>query len=299
MLAFDTGLRQDSGLRRMLKHKPVQVLAITSGKGGVGKTNVSANLGVALAMNGSRVMLMDADLGLANVDVLLGLQPSCNLSHVMRGERSLEEIMLDGPAGLQVVPAASGIQGMAELSHAQHAGLIRAFSELSVSPDVLLIDTAAGISDSIVSFSKAATEVLVVVCDEPASITDAYALIKLLNRDHGVVRFRILANMVRSTQEGIDLFRKLLKVSERFLDVTLDYSGSVPHDEYLRKAVQKQRAVVEAFPRSRSALAFSKLAQKVVQWPVPKSATGSIEFFVERLFRGNDLGLETAGITYE
>ena len=299
MHTFESRLSQEAGLRRIMQMNPVQVIAITSGKGGVGKTNVSTNLGVSLAQGGSRVLLMDADLGLANVDVLLGLQPASNLSHVIRGELALEDVLVEGPAGLRIIPAASGIQSMAELSSVQHAGLIGAFSELSFSPDVLLVDTAAGISDSIVTFSKAANEVLVVVCDEPASITDAYALIKLLNREYGIYRFRIMANMVRSTQEGIELFRKLVRVSERFLDVTLDYTGSIPHDEYLRKAVQKQRAVVDAYPRSRSAQAFAKMAQKVTQWPVPKSATGSIEFFVERLFRTNDLSMESAGISYE
>lgn len=283
----------------MVRTLPVKVVAVTSGKGGVGKTNVSANLGVALAAGGSEVLLLDADLGLANVDVMLGLQASGNLSHVISGERELEEILLDGPSGLRIIPAASGIQRMAELNHAEHAGLIRAFSGLSFSPDVLLIDTAAGISDSIVTFSRAAHEVLVVVCDEPASITDAYALIKLLNREHGVYRFRILANMVRSTQEGLELFRKLNRVSERFLDATLDYCGAIPHDEYLRKAVQRQRAVVDAYPRSKAAQAFGKLAQKVVHWPAPAAATGSIEFFVERLFNGNETTMKAAGNQYE
>ncbi len=295
MLVSDAGISQIAGLRRMTQTRPVKVIAVTSGKGGVGKTNVSVNLGVAIALCGKQVLLFDADLGLANVDVLLGLQAAGNLSHVISGELDLEEILLDGPSGLRIIPAASGIQRMAELSHAEHAGLIRAFSGLSFSPDVLLIDTAAGISDSIVTFSRAAHEVLVVVCDEPASITDAYAMIKLLNRDYGIYRFRVLANMVRSTQEGLELFRKLSKVSDRFLDVTLDYCGAIPHDEYLRKAVQRQRAVIDAYPRSKAAQAFGKLAQRVTQWPAPAAATGSIEFFVERLFNGNDITMKAAG----
>jgi flagellar biosynthesis protein FlhG len=297
MLMSEAGLTQAAGLRRMAGPRPVRAVAVTSGKGGVGKTNVSVNLAVALAAGGRRVLLLDADLGLANVDVLLGLHPACNLSHVIRGERSLEEVLVEGPAGVQVVPASSGIKAMAELSPAEHAGVIRAFSELSFSPDVLLIDTAAGISDSVVTFSKASHEVVVVVCDEPASITDAYAMIKLLNREHRVRRFRILANMVRSSQEGIDLFKKLDKVSGRFLDATLEYIGSVPHDEYLRKAIQKQRAVVEAYPRSRAALAFGKVAHKLMHWPPPYAATGSIEFFVERLF--NRQGAITTGVAHE
>jgi len=295
MLMTDAGLSQAAGLHRIAEARPVRVVAVTSGKGGVGKTNVSVNLAVALATGGSRVLLLDADLGLANVDVLLGLHPLCNLSHVIRGERSLDEVLVEGPAGVRIVPASSGVKAMAELSAAEHAGVIRAFSELGFNPDVLLIDTAAGISDSVVTFTTAAHEAIVVVCDEPASITDAYAMIKLLNRDHGVHRFRILANMVRTAQEGVDLFRKLSKVSDRFLDVTLDYTGSVPHDEYLRKAIQKQRAVVDAYPRSRAALAFTKIAQKLLHWPLPQSARGSIEFFVERLFINNGGRTRTTG----
>ncbi|MDX9741510.1 MAG: MinD/ParA family protein [Gammaproteobacteria bacterium] len=296
MLNIDQHGAHAAALRTCPPPSPVRVIAVTSGKGGVGKTNVSANLGTALAMSGRRVLLMDADLGLANVDVLLGLQPVYNLFHVISGERSLEDVMVPGPAGMQVIPASSGLKGMAELSHLEHVGLVRAFSELRFPPEVLVVDTAAGISDSVVTFSKAAHEVLVVVCDEPSSITDAYALIKLLNREHGLFRFRIVANMVRTAQEGSELFRKLTRVTDRFLDASLDYAGAIPHDEYMRKAVQKQRTVVEAYPRSRAALAFSKLAQRSRQWPPPVGARGSIEFFVERLVAGNDSEMiRTAG----
>ena len=274
---------QAAGLRRAAKAHPVRVIAIASGKGGVGKTNISVNLGVSLASMGKDVMLLDADLGLANVDIMLGLHPNYDLSHVLNGERTLEEVICTGPQGMRIVPASSGIQHMAELSTAEHAGVIRAFSELSFSPDVLLIDTAAGISDNVVTFSRAAQEVIVVVCDEPASITDAYALIKLLNREYGIYRFRVLTNRVQSVQDGRALYNKILKVTDRYLDVALDFMGVVPEDEFLRKAVQRQRAVVEAFPRSKSALAFKKLATKADSWPVPASAGGQLEFFVERL----------------
>lgn len=267
----------------MANAHPVRVMAVTSGKGGVGKTNVSVNLGVCLAADGKNVMLMDADLGLANVDVMLGLHTKYDLSHVLSGERTLEEIICHGPMGLRVVPASSGIQKMSELSQAEHAGVIRAFSDLSSTPDVLIIDTAAGISDNVVTFSRAAQEVVVVVCDEPASITDAYALIKLLNREYGIYRFRIVANRVHSAQDGRFLFNKILKVTDRYLDTALDFMGIVPEDEYLRKAIQKQRAVVEAYPRSKSALAFKKLASKADSWPIPATAGGQLEFFVERL----------------
>ncbi|BAN49714.1 flagellar biosynthesis regulator FleN [Metapseudomonas resinovorans NBRC 106553] len=264
---------------------PVQVIAVTGGKGGVGKTNVSVNLSLALAELGRRVMLLDADLGLANVDVLLGLTAKRTLADVINGECDLRDVLLQGPGGIRIVPAASGTQSMVQLSPMQHAGLIQAFSDISDNLDVLVIDTAAGIGDSVVSFVRAAQEVIVVVCDEPTSITDAYALIKLLNRDYGMNRFRVLANMAHSPQEGRNLFAKLTKVTDRFLDVALQYVGAVPYDESVRKAVQKQRAVYEAFPRSKCSLAFKAIAQKVDSWPLPANPRGHLEFFVERLVR--------------
>jgi flagellar biosynthesis protein FlhG len=267
----------------MSKSRPVKVIAVTSGKGGVGKTNVSVNLGIAMAQCGKEVMLMDADLGLANIDVMLGLHPKYNLSHVISGERRLDEIVVNGPEGIRIVPAASGIQAMAELPTSQHAGVIRAFSELSFPLDVLIVDTAAGVSDSVTSFTRAAQEVVVVICDEPASITDAYALIKLLSRDYGIHRFRVLANMVPNVQTGRDLFRKIVTVTDRYLDVAVDFMGMIPHDEYLRKAIQKQRAVTQVYPRSKSSIAFKKLAEKADKWPMPSTAGGRLEFFVERL----------------
>lgn len=280
---------QAEGLRRMSKPKPVRVFAVASGKGGVGKTNVSVNLATSFAQMGRKVMIMDADLGLANVDVMLGLQPRLNLSHVIKGECTLEEIILDAPGGIKVIPASSGIQNMAELTPAEHAGLIRAFSELNTDLDILIVDTAAGISDGVVSFSKAAQELIVVVCDEPASITDAYALIKLLNRDHGMRRFRVLANMAHSEKEGRELFAKLVKVTDRFLDeVVLDFLGSVPYDENLRKAVKKQRPVVDVFPGTKASLAFKEIAKRADKWPMPTAADGYLEFFVERLVQGDD-----------
>ncbi len=289
IINFPHQLDQASGLRRMAKPKPVRVITIASGKGGVGKTNVSVNLALALAATGKDVTILDADLGLANIDVMLGLHSTQNLSNVMNGECDLEEILLEGPNGIKIIPASSGVKDMAEMSSAQHAGLVNAFSELSHNIDILLVDTAAGISDSVVSFSRAAQEVIVVVCDEPASITDAYALIKLLNKDQGIFKFHILANMVSGPQQGREVYDKLSKVSDRFLDVALDYLGHVPYDEHLQKAVKRQKAVVEAFPRSRAAQAFQTLSKKVNNWPVPSASGGHLEFFVERLVSGTTL----------
>jgi flagellar biosynthesis protein FlhG len=278
---------QAAGIRKMkqINPKPVRVIAVTSGKGGVGKTNLSVNLGVSLAQMGKRVALLDADMGLANVDILLGLSPEFNLSHVLSGEKTLNDIMLKGPAGLKVIPASSGIQQMSELSTVEQAGIIRAFSEIDQNLDVLIVDTAAGISSSVVNFARACQEIIVVVCDEPTSLTDAYAYIKLLNRDYGLSKFHIVTNMVQSVQQGQQLFTKLTKVTDRYLDVSLSYTGAIPFDEYLRKSVQKQKPVVDVFPHSKAALAVQNLALKIEGWPIKIQAGGYLEFFVERLIQ--------------
>jgi len=270
--------------------RPVQVIAVTGGKGGVGKSNISVNLSIALAELQRRVVLLDADLGLANVDVLLGLKANHTLADVLSGECTLAEVMVRGPAGINIVPASSGVQQMASLGHQEHAALIHAFSEIGDQIDVLVIDTAAGISDSVVSFVRAANEILVVVCDEPSSITDAYALIKLLNTEHGIFRFRVVANMTRTNQEGSKLFTKLNAVCQRFLDVSLAYIGHIPFDENVRKAVQKQTPLLEYSPRCKASQALRTLAQKVDELPPPSHASGHLEFFVERLLNVANTG---------
>lgn len=274
---------QASGLRLLKPAPPVRVIAVTSGKGGVGKTSVSVNLAVAIAQAGKRVMLLDGDLGLANVDVMLGLQPSFNLAHVLEGKCTLEETIIEGPSGVMVVPASSGKQHMAELSPVQSAGLVQAFSELHRPLDTLIVDTAAGIAGSVITFSQAAQQVIVVVTNDPASLTDAYALIKVLNRDHGIRRVQVLANQAHSPAEAKDIYESLRRVAEKFLDVTLSYMGSVPYDEWLKRAVRRQKPVLEVYPNSPSARAFLDLAGKAERWSLPQGPRGNLEFFVERL----------------
>ncbi|WP_026375585.1 MinD/ParA family protein [Aestuariibacter salexigens] len=274
---------QASSLRRMNQSRLVKVIAVTGGKGGVGKTNITLNTAISMAKQGKRVMVLDADLGLANVDVLLGLRVEKNLSHVLSGEATLDEVLVHGPHGILIAPASSGTQSMTELSPTEHAGLIRAFSELQTPIDVLIVDTAAGISDMVLSFSRASQDIMVVVCDEPTSLTDAYALIKILNREYGVFRFKIVANMVRNVREGQELFNKLSKVTGRFLDVALELVATVPYDENIRKAVRKQKAIVDAFPASPAAMAIKGLAKEAMHWPVPTQPGGHLEFFLEQL----------------
>ncbi|MGL4826147.1 MAG: MinD/ParA family ATP-binding protein [Vibrionaceae bacterium] len=274
---------QASGLRRLTVPSRTKVITVTGGKGGVGKTNITLGMATSMAKQGKKVMVLDADLGLANVDVLLGLRVGKNLSHVMQGLCDLQDIIIEGPNKMQIIPAASGLRRMAELSAAEHLGLIRAFGSLEHEIDVLLIDTAAGISDMVLSFSRAAQDVLIVVCDEPTSITDAYALIKILSREHGVTRFKVVANMVASYHDGRELFNKLARVTERFLDVGLEYAACIPMDENLRQSVKRQKLVVDCYPKSPASLALNALATKALSWPVPRTASGHMEFFVERL----------------
>lgn len=276
---------QASSLRKMNQPSLTKVIAVTGGKGGVGKTNITLNTAISMAKLGKRVLVLDADLGLANVDVMLGLRVVKNLSHVLSGECTLDEILVEGPHGIKIAPATSGTQSMTELTPAEHAGLIRAFSELRTPVDVLIVDTAAGISGMVLSFARASQDVLVVVCNEPTSLTDAYALMKLLNRDHGVFRFKIVANMVRNVREGQELFAKLSKVTSRFLDVALELVATIPYDENIRKAVRKQKAIVEAFPNSPASVAVMNLARTALTWPIPAQPGGHLEFFLEQLVK--------------
>ena len=264
-----------------------RVIAISGGKGGVGKSTLTINLSVCLSRLNQRVMILDADLGLANIDVLLGLKAQRNLEDVYSGACELQDVALDGPDNIRIIPASSGTQSMVNLTSQQHAGLVHAFSDFADSIDTLVIDTAAGISDSVIQFIRAAQEALIVVCDEPSSLTDAYAMIKLLHRNHGIDEFRIIVNQTRSKKEGLELYQRLLNTANQFLDVQLRYEGDIPFDEALREAIKQQQAVTVKSPRSESGKAFKRLAERVLGWPVKSNPSGELEFFVEQLLRKN------------
>ena len=270
----------------MQTESAVSVLAIASGKGGVGKTSISSNLAVSLAKLGKSVMLFDADLGLANVDIALGIKPKYNIDHVIRGEKRLQDVIVEGPGGVQIVPAASGVARMAALSDIEQAGLIRAFSDLPNEVDHLIVDISAGIDSNVLTFVGACQDVVVVVCDEPSSITDAYALIKVLNKERGHKAVKILANMVADEAHGRMLCDKITKVVDRFLDVQISYLGAVPYDDYMKKSVKQQKVVTIAYPSSESAKAIKSVAEKIDSTSSGTSSaggSGGLGFFVERL----------------
>ena len=278
-----TQIDQASGLRARADDQhplpQVHVIAVSSGKGGVGKTNIVANLAVAGAKQGLRVMIMDADLALGNLDVLLGLTPVYSLEDVIAGRQTLENIVVEGPAGVRILPATSGVEDLTSLSQDQQLHLQTQFLNLANPPELLLIDCAAGISANVLYFSLVAHEVIVVVTPEPTSLTDAYALIKVLSTRYRQKRFRILINMAKNVREAKDVFRKLSKVADRFLSVSLDFAGWVPLDEHLPMAVCQQQAVVEAFPKASSSRALSDLVATVHGWRSEHSMDGGLQLF--------------------
>lgn len=262
------------------KRRVTRAIAVAGGKGGVGKTTVAVNLAMAMAMAGRDVMLLDADMGVANIDVQLGLTPVRHLGHLLEGQCTLQDLIMPAQHGLKVIPGGSGVRRLAKMGNGEHAAVIRAFDELILAPDFLIVDTAAGVADNVAMFASAADDVVIVICDELASLTDAYALIKILAHDFGVRRFHIVANMVRQASDAKKLFEKMARVCGRFLDVALDYMGMVPHDEWLRQAIRRQGAVVDLWPSSRAAVGFKQLAGAVDTWGEPACPNlGRIAFF--------------------
>jgi flagellar biosynthesis protein FlhG len=261
-----------------------RVFAVTSGKGGVGKTNVVGNLAVACQRMGKKVLVLDADLGLANLDIIFGINPEHNIGETIRGEQELSKVIVKGPEGVAVIPASSGVQELSHLSEGQKVNLLSEFDTLNKMFDLLLIDTGAGISSNVIFFNLAAEERLVVVSPEPTSITDAYAVMKVLYFNHGIKDFLLLSNMVKDEHQGRMVYENLSRVVSKFMrGVSIDYAGSIPWDDLLQKGVRRREPVVCCYPESPSSRSFKALAGFLLKYETEKPTDGNIKFFLKRL----------------
>lgn len=283
-LTQKTKTRKAMHTYRRTENQGARIIAVTSGKGGVGKTNIVANLGYALCKAGKRVLIFDADLGLGNLDVLLGLTPEYNLSHVVRGRKKLKEIIITGPGNMKILPASSGVQELTKLTRFQKIGILNELNNLISSFDVLLIDTAAGISSNVLYFNASANEIMVVVTPEPTSITDAYALIKVLSVKYREKNFKLLVNFASSEQEAEEISRQLCLVAERFLDVSIDYFGHILADSNVNKGVRRQMVVSQMAPMTQASRNFAELSHKLARMDTAFIGSENNSFLLKELF---------------
>jgi len=246
-----------------LQKRSARVITVTSGKGGVGKTNVTLNLAIKMQREGKRVVILDADLGLANIEVLFGIIPKSNLLEVVRGQKIITEVITEGPEGIKFISGGSGIQELTNLNELQLNYFIQNLSLLDKMADVILIDTGAGISETVLTFVKTADDVVLVCTPEPTAITDAYAMLKVLKSksDEEVKNIKLIINSIQSKEEGNEISEKLQNVAEKFLDMTVEDIGRIPFDPMLSKAVKMQRPITLEYPKSQ----FSKALDKVVE----------------------------------
>jgi len=256
-----------------------RVIAITSGKGGVGKTNIVANLGFAMTQLNKKVLIFDADLGLGNMDVLLGLTPKHNISHVAMGTMNISDIAITGPGNMKILPASSGIESLTHLTDQQRVRLLSSLERMLDSIDIFLIDTGAGISSNVMYFNSSAQEIIVVVSPEPTSVTDAYALMKVMHLHYSQKHFKLIVNFAKSAKEAGELYRQLKLVTDKFLDITLEYIGFVLADEEVKKGVKLQRVVSELSPNSQASKCFAALAKKICETPALQLPEGGSNFF--------------------
>ena len=256
----------ESSVFKKQANKIVRSISVTSGKGGVGKTNVVGNLAVAFSKLGKHVLILDGDLGLANIDILFGVRPVYNIKHVIHGEKKLSEVIINGPENIKIIPGGSGLQGLSNLTHGQRLQLMNEFEQYDEQIDILLIDTGAGISTNITYLNIAAEERIVISTPEPTSITDAYALMKVMYRHHGEKQFKLLVNMATHRKEAEAVYANLNTNLMRFLkNIQLEYIGFIPKDEYISKSVKKQSPVLISYPKSISGRSFLTLAQFILE----------------------------------
>jgi flagellar biosynthesis protein FlhG len=257
----------------------MHVFAVVNQKGGVGKTNIAANFAYIFSKMGEKVLLLDADTGLANIDVILGVTPKYSLLHVLHGEKDLSEVIVQGPGGIKILPAASGIQEMAELSRGQKLTLLEELDNLNEDLDFMFIDTAAGIAGNVMYFNMVAKEIIVVVSPEPTSLTDAYALIKLLHQRYATRRFMLLVNMVRGSKEAKEVYRRLSNATDHFLNLSIDYLGYILCDKSVHEAVKRQNVLVDLFPYSKASRCLFTVAEKLSRERAEDYEPGTIKFF--------------------
>lgn len=264
---------QAEHLRKIMQQEEpksnVRVITVTSGKGGVGKSSISINLAIQMSRMGKKVVVFDADFGLANIEVMLGIRPQYNMADLMFHGMDLKGIVTEGPENVSFISGGSGMQELAKMSREQVMYLIRKLGELDQNADVVIVDTGAGISDSVLEFVVASEEVLLIATPEPTSITDAYALLKALNRKAGFekteTRIRMVANRVRNEAEGQNLYEKMNIVANKFLNIPLDYMGIVPLDEQMSKAVMRQVPISVGHPNAPSAKAFQSITKRLLE----------------------------------
>lgn len=280
---------QATQLRNIIKQtrqKPLaRVITITSGKGGVGKTSLAVNLGIQLQNMGNRVIILDADFGLANIEVMLGIRPKYNLADLIFKGKSLQDIITQGPLGVGFISGGSGIQELVNLNKDQIQLMIQKLYELDEIADVILVDTGAGISEAVLEFVASSSEVFLVVTPEPTSITDAYALLKTLDKridfQSHHTSIKMISNRVDDAERGVSLFHKLNTVVNEFLSVKLEYLGAVPNDDYVRRAIISQSPVTIRYPDAAASQAIFDLAIQVDNKTgvIPREKRGITEFF--------------------
>ena len=268
----------------MLLDRSTEVIGVASGKGGVGKTTVSVNLSVALAAMGHKVMLFDADLGLANTQLALGVRPPFNFSHVLDGKKTLSEVIITTPQGVMLVPGASGVQKMASLNAQEVGQIVTAFSELDLDIDYMIVDAAAGIAESVMLMMAAVQRRFIVVRDEPSSIADAYGAIKILTRDYKLDQIYLVPNMVENQAAGRNLYARINDVCGKFLGQSMLYLHSIEADDSVVGAQRHHRSVLEQSPSSAAARDFRLLAESTRALPPVSGPSGSLQFFVERMY---------------
>lgn len=278
--------RREARMAPEKKNLP-RVIAVTSGKGGVGKTNLVGNMAVALSRMGKRVVIVDADVGLANIDIIFNLRPEFNIRHVISSEKRLSQVIVESRHGIKILPGGSGFADLTQLSEGEKLNLLSEFETLSDKADIILVDTGAGISSNVLYFNSACDECIVIATKEPTSITDAYAMMKVMSQQHGTRYFKLVVNMVDSQQDAKKVYASLSGALDKFLsNVVLEYAGHIPFDKKLQQAVQKRSLIMDMDPDSRVAASIKNLAEKIDQSPAKRSTNGALSFFMNKVFEG-------------